>query len=145
MYIQNRKASYEYSIIKEYTAGISLLGTEVKSIRNSDASISEAFVFIANSEVYIKGMFVNKYKQATVYNHEEVRDRKLLLNKKEIKQIAEQLQMPGITCIPLTIQDVNGKIKLRIAVAKGKKLWDKKESLREKDIKLQTQRELNHF
>ena len=144
MHIQNRKAYYEYHIIKEYNAGMCLLGSEVKSIRNSEASISEAFVYISNSEIFIKGMFVNKYKQAVNNNHEEVRDRKLLLNKKEIRQIAEQLQTPGYTCIPLTVKDVNGKIKLTIAVAKGKKLWDKKEAIREKDIKLQTQRELSY-
>ena len=144
MNIRNRKAFYEYSIIKEYNAGICLMGSEVKSIRNSEASISEAFVYISNSEIFIKGMFVNKYKQAVHANHEEVRDRKLLLNKKEIRQISEQLKMPGFTCIPLNVHDANGKIKLTIAIAKGKKLWDKKESIREKDIKLQTQRELSY-
>ncbi len=144
MHIQNRKARFEYHIIKEYNAGMCLVGSEVKSIRNSEASISEAFVYISNSEIFIKGMFVNKYKQAVHSNHEEVRDRKLLLNKKEIRQISEELQNPGYTCIPLCIHDVDGKIKLTIAVAKGKKLWDKKESIREKDIKLQTQRELSY-
>ncbi|NBW57905.1 SsrA-binding protein SmpB [bacterium] len=145
MHIQNRKAYYEYYIIEEYNAGMCLVGSEVKSIRNSEASISEAFVYISNSEIFIKGMFINKYKQAVHNNHEEVRDRKLLLNKKEICRIAEQLQIPGYTCIPLFLKDVNGKIKITIAVAKGKKLWDKKESIREKDIKLQTQRELNKY
>lgn len=144
MHIQNRKARFEYHILKEYTAGISLLGSEVKSLRNSDANINDSFVYISNSEIFIKGMYISKYKQAVHTNHEEVRDRKLLLKKKEIRYIAEQLQQPGYTCIPINVHDVNGKIKLTIAVAKGKKLWDKKESIRENDIKIQTQRELSY-
>ena len=143
MYISNGKALFEYNIIKEYTAGISLVGSEVKSIRNSAASISEAFIFVSNNEAFIKGMHVNKYEQSSVFNHDETRNRKLLLNKSEILHISKQLQTTGITCIPLELLSVNGKIKLRIAIARGKKLWDKKESLREEDIDLQTKRELN--
>lgn len=145
MNIGNRKAYRDYQIIREYTAGICLIGSEVKSIRNSNVNITDSFVYIHNSEIFIKGMFISKYTQATHTNHEELRDRKLLLNKKEIRNIKESLSKPGITCIPLNLHLSNGKIKVDIAIAKGKKLWDKKESIREKDIKLQTQRELNKY
>lgn len=142
MHIQNRKAYYEYQIIKEYTAGICLVGSEVKSIRDSNINFKDSYIYIHNNEVFIKQMFISKYKQAIHTNHEEVRDRKLLLTKKEIRSIKELISETGITCIPLNLHLVNGKIKVKIAIAKGKKLYNKRESIKEKDIKIQTQREL---
>ena len=142
MHIRNRKAYYEYRILEEYTAGIVLVGSEVKSIHDGNINFKDSHIYIHNNEVFIKQMFIGKYKQAACTNHEEVRDRKLLLNKKEIRNIKESLSNPGIACIPLNLHLSNGKIKVEIAIAKGKKLYDKRESIKEKDIKKQTQREL---
>lgn len=141
MILQNRKAHHEYFIIKEYTAGMQLIGSEVKAIRGHCASINESFVYISDSEIFIKGMHVSAYKNAP--KHDEDRVKKLLLNKKEISSIEAQIQKPGYTVIPLSVFDLDGKLKIKIAIAQGKKLYDKKATLKEKDIKLQTQRELN--
>lgn len=142
MKLQNRKAYYEYHILEEYTAGIMLVGSEVKSIRDSNINFKDSYIYTHNNEVFVKQMFIGKYKQAIHTNHEEVRDRKLLLTKKQIQDIQKQLQVTGITSVPLEIFELNGKFKIKIAIAKGKKLYDKRESIKEKDIKIQTQREL---
>ena len=141
MHIQNRKARFEYHILKEYVAGLQLFGSEVKATKDNNASISEAFVYIYNGEAFIKGMHVGKFKGSS-RDHEEVRDRKLLLNKKEIQSIAKSITERGITVVPISLFQRDGKIKLRIGVAKGKKLYDKKETIKERDIKIQTQKEL---
>jgi SsrA-binding protein len=141
MHIQNRKARFEYHILKEYVAGLQLFGSEVKATKDNNASISEAFVYIYNGEAFIKGMHVGKLKGSS-RDHEEVRDRKLLLNKKEIQSIAKSITERGITVVPISLFQRDGKIKLRIGVAKGKKLYDKKEAIKERDIKIQTQKEL---
>lgn len=142
MNIQNRKARFEYHILKEYVAGLQLFGSEVRSIRNNDANISESFAYISNGEVFIKGMYISKLRGSN-QEHSEMRDKKLLLNKKEIHSIAKNLTERGITLVPIEIFDQGGKIKLRIAIAKGKKLYDKKDAIKERDIKIQTQKELN--
>jgi SsrA-binding protein len=142
MKLQNRKAYYEYHILEEYTAGIMLVGSEVKSIRDSNINFKDSYIYTHNNEVFVKQMFIGKYKQAINTNHEEVRDRKLLLTKKQIRDIQKQLQVTGITSVPLEMFELNGKFKIKIAIAKGKKLYDKRESIKEKDIKIQTQREL---
>ena len=139
--IQNRKARHDYTLLKEYTAGIVLVGSEVKSLRAGDASIVDSFVYISNDEVFLKGAHIGRYKQLA---HEEVRDRKLLLNRKEIRDLQKQVkEKKGLTIIPLVVIEQAGKLKLKISVAQGKKTWDKKEALKEKDIKLQTKRDLN--
>ena len=138
--IQNRKARYDYTLLKEYTAGIVLAGSEVKSLRAGDASIVDSFVYISNDEVFLKGAHIGRYKQLT---HEEVRDRKLLLNRKEIRDLQKQVKEKGLTIIPLEVIEQAGKLKLRISVAQGKKTWDKKEAIKERDINKQTKRELN--
>ena len=139
--IQNRKARHDYTLLKEYTAGIVLVGSEVKSLRAGDASIVDSFVYISNDEVFLKGAHIGRYKQLA---HEEVRDRKLLLNRKEIRDMQKQVkEKKGLTIIPLVVIEQAGKLKLKISVAQGKKTWDKKEALKEKDIKLQTKRDLN--
>ena len=138
MNIQNRKARFEYHILKEYVAGLQLYGFEVKSIRNNNASISESFAYISNGEIFVKGMHVGGLKDS----RDEMRIKKLLLNRKEINSITKDLTERGITLVPLMIFDVDGKIKLKIALAKGKKLYDKKEAIKERDIKIQTQKEL---
>lgn len=134
--IKNRKASYEYEYIDTYTAGIVLKGTEIKSIRESKVSLQESYCYFNKGELFIKGMHIAPYEQANVFNHDPLRDRKLLLHKKELKKIESALNEKGLTVIPtkLFISD-RGHAKINIAVAKGKKLHDKRQSIKEKDMK----------
>ena len=134
--IINRKANFEFYVLDRYTAGIQLMGTEVKSIKEAKASISEAYCHIINGEVFLMGMHVSKYKQIMHTDHEPVRERKLLLNKKEIEKLQKALNEKGLTIIPLAIKlSDSGFIKIEIGVAKGKKSFDKRNSIKEKDLK----------
>jgi SsrA-binding protein len=142
MSINNRRAFFDYQILEELEAGIKLIGSEVKSLRQGNASLNDAYVLVIDNEVYVRGMYIAKYKESSYMNHTEVCDRKLLLTKKQIKDIQKELKVNGITIVPLSLYTKNGKFKLKIGVAKGKKTFDKKASLKEKDIKLQTEREL---
>lgn len=141
MKILNRKASFEYHFIQEYTAGIQLLGSEVKSLRNGNASIGEAFCYVINNEIFLKNSFISKYLESTYNNHQEKRDRKLLLHKKEIRDISKSVRENGVTVVPIELFLKEGRYKIRIAVAKGKKLHDKRESIKSKDV----QREIERF
>ena len=140
--IKNRKASFEYEFIQKYTAGIILVGTEIKSIRANKASISDAYCVIIDSEVIIKNLHISEYKYASFSNHEPKRERKLLLNKQEINKIKSRVQEKGFALVPIRLFiNVKGIAKLEIAVAKGKKIYDKRESIKEKDIKRNIERE----
>lgn len=141
--INNRKAFYDYHIIEEIVAGIKLVGSEVKSLRDGKASLVDSYVYIDNNEAFVKNIHIAKYQEATYMNHEEVRDRKLLLTKKQIKDLQNELKGNSITIVPLKIFLSKGKFKLKIGLAKGKKNYDKRQSIKEKDIKRQTNRELN--
>ncbi|HCQ29603.1 MAG TPA: SsrA-binding protein [Flavobacteriales bacterium] len=134
--IVNRKARFEYEFLETFIAGIVLTGTEIKSIRNGKASIAEAYCFIKDGELYIKNMYIAEYEQGTYNNHDPRRVRKLLLNKHELKKLERKKKDVGITIIPvrLFIND-KGLAKLEIALAKGKKLHDKRESIKERDVK----------
>lgn len=137
----NKKAFYEYHILEEFDAGIVLLGSEVKSIRMNNVTLSDSFIYIKDGEVWIKNLKVARYKQAhRLEIHDENRDKKLLLTKKQIEKIGKSLHDTGITCIPLSIFIKNNKIKVKIGIAKGKKLWDKRSSIKERDIKRDLQR-----
>lgn len=139
----NRKAFYEYHIIEEYDCGIVLLGSEVKSIRMGNVTISDSFVYIKDGEVWIKNLKVARYKQAHKLEvHDENRDKKLLLTRKQIEKIGKSLQDTGITCVPLSIFIKDNRIKVKIAVAKGKKLYDKRSTIKDRDIKRDLQRSL---
>lgn len=141
MLVLNRKARYEYVVIEEFTAGMVLFGSEVKSIRSGNVTLSESFIFIKDSEVWIKNMHVAKYKQSHKLEiHDESRDKKLLLNKKEIDRISKKVIDKGTTIIPLGIFVSNNKLKMKIAVAKGKKDYDKRNSIKERDLKRELQR-----
>ena len=142
MSIKNRKAFFNYEIIEEYDAGIKLIGSEVKSLRLGNANLNDAYVLILDNEVYVRGMYIAKYTESSYMNHIEVCDRKLLLTKKQIRDLQKSLKVNGITIVPIDLYTKNGKFKLKIAVARGKKTYDKKQSLKEKDIKRQTEREL---
>lgn len=137
----NRKAFYEYNILEEFDAGIVLLGSEVKSIRMNNVTLSDSFIYIKDGEVWIKNLRVARYAQShRLEVHDENRDKKLLLTKKQIEKIGKSLHDTGITCIPLSIFVKNNKIKIKIGVAKGKKLYDKRASIKERDIKRDLQR-----
>lgn len=133
--ILNRKARYEYIIKDEFDAGLVLLGSEVKSIRNGDVNINDSFVYVDDGEVWIKNMKISKYKHAyPENNHQEDRLKKLLLTKSEISKIKSKLSDRGTTCVPLKLYSNSNRIKIKIAIAKGKKNWDKRESIKERDL-----------
>jgi SsrA-binding protein len=135
MKISNRKAYYEYNIIREFICGIKLLGSEVKSLRNGEANMQDSYCYVFNNEVFVKGLHISKNKMSSYNNHEEKRDRKLLLTKKEIRNIiGETKANNGMTIIPLEIFESNGKFKIKISLAKGKKLHDKRESVKKKEM-----------
>ncbi|MGB0390634.1 MAG: SsrA-binding protein SmpB [Salibacteraceae bacterium] len=133
--IKNRKARFEFNLIDKYVAGIELLGTEIKSIREGKANINDAFVSFLGNQMYVRNMHIDEYELGTHYNHEPKRDRKLLLNKQEIAKIHKHLTTKGYTAVP-TLLFINGKglAKLEFATAQGKKLHDKREDLKQKDI-----------
>ena len=134
----NRKANFEYAILEKYEAGISLEGTEVKSLREAKVSIVESYARVIKDEVFLIGANINEYKYGNINNHVPVRNRKLLLNKKEIKKIKEALTEKGLTLIPLKMYFKNSKVKVELGIGRGKKLYDKRESIkaRETDLKL---------
>jgi SsrA-binding protein len=135
--IQNKKARFLYEIIDKYTAGIVLTGTEIKSIRSSKASIAESFCeFNAQGELFVINMTIEEYLYGTYYNHKPKAERKLLLNKKELKKLQKDVQAKGLAIIPLRLYiNENGYAKLEIALAKGKKLFDKRETIKDRDNK----------
>lgn len=139
--IQNKRASFEYFFLDTYTAGIVLTGTEIKSIRLGKANLSDAYCYVQSGEIFIKHLHIAKYDAGTYLNHDPLRERKLLLQRKEIKKIANKLQDQGLTLIPvkLFISD-KGLAKVVIALAKGKKLYDKRESIKAKDVARDTDR-----
>jgi len=139
--IKNRKASYSYQLIDKYTAGIVLLGTEIKSIRNNQANISDAHCIYIDNEMWVKNLHIDEYSNSGHKNHEPKRARKLLLNKLELNKIETKVKEKGMSIIPLRLfSNEKGKVKLEIALAKGKKIFDKRESIKEKDIKRDIQR-----
>lgn len=137
IHIKNKRARFEYELIEEYTAGIVLTGTEIKSIRNSKASISESFCeFNERGELFTVNMHIEEYAYGTRYNHRPKAQRKLLLNKKELKKLHREVQNTGLTIVPLRLFITDkGFAKLRIALARGKKLYDKRETLKDRDNK----------
>ncbi len=141
--IRNKKASFEYFLEERFTAGMVLAGTEIKSIRAGKASILEAFCVVHNGEVFIRNMHITAYENGSFYNHTPKSDRKLLLNKKEVKKIEKFLQTKGNTLIPLRIFiSESGYAKVDIACAVGKKLHDKRQTLKDKDDKRDMDRAL---
>ena len=131
----NRKAHYEFSILQEFEAGVVLIGNEVKSIRKGDVTIGDSFIYIKSGEVWAKNVKVAKYKQSYSGDaHDDNRDKKLLLNRVEINKIEKLLQDKGVTIVPLSIFTLHNKIKMKIAVVKGKKMYDKRESIKKRDV-----------
>jgi SsrA-binding protein len=141
--VKNKKAFFEYNILERYTAGIELRGSEVKSIKNAKVSLGESYCFIENGEIFIKNMHVSEHEQGgKANNHNPVRDRKLLLKKKEIINLNDDVKQKGLTIIPLeVILTSTGLIKLSIGLAKGKKLYDKRETTKLRDLDRESKRE----
>ena len=144
MEIVNRVARHDYFIEEEYECGIVLTGTEIKSIRLGKANIKDSYAVIKNSEIFLLNMFISHYKEGNIFNHEETRTRKLLLHRSEILKLNDKVRLEGYTLIPLKIYFVKGKAKLLLGVCKGKKNYDKREALKEKDIRRQVEKDLKN-
>ena len=141
--VNNRKVYFEYHILEEFEAGIVLLGSEVKSIRMGNVTLTDSFIYLKSGEVWIKNLKVARYKQTHLSEkHDESREKKLLLTKIQIIKISRMMEEKGVTCVPLQVFVKNNKLKIKIGVVKGKKLYDKRASIKEKDIKREMQRGL---
>lgn len=140
--IQNRKAEFEYFFVERYDAGIVLRGTEIKAIRDGNANLKEAYCFLKNGELFIRKMHISEYKHGSVNNHDPIRVRKLLLTKQELKKIGKKIREKGNTIVPTRLYiSERGFAKMEVALAKGKKSYDKRQSIKERDNK----RELNRI
>ena len=135
MEIINRKARFDYFIDEEIEAGIELVGTEIKSVRKGSVDLKDSFVHIKNGEVFLINTYIAHYEEANQFNHDERRSRKLLLHKKEIKKLQEKVKIEGFTLIPLKMYFKKNHVKILIGVARGKKLYDKRETIKERDLK----------
>lgn len=140
--IKNRKARHDYHVDKTYEAGLVLKGTEVKSLRNGKASLGEAFAYLKDGEVWLQNMYIKPYKQGSYANHDERRQRKLLLNKREIRELDKAVTRKGYTLIPLKLYFKKGYAKLLLGIAKGKKRHDKRDDIKERDIKRELDRKV---
>lgn len=140
--INNRKAKFDYEIFETYEAGIVLTGTEIKSIRKGNCNLKDSYVVIRQSEAYVINMHISQYEQGNIFNHEETRTRKLLLHKKEILKLNDKIRISGYTIVPLKLYFNKNKAKLQIGLAKGKKTYDKRETIKQRDINKDIQRQL---
>ena len=134
MEITNRKAKYDYNIEETYEAGIVLKGTEIKSIRNGKAQLKDSYAILKKGEVYLLNMHISVYEKGNIFNHEETRTRKLLLHKKEILKIRDKVEQEGYTLIPIKVYFVKNHAKVLLGVARGKKSYDKRETIKKRDM-----------
>ena len=141
----NKKAYHDYFIEEKHESGISLVGTEVKSIRMGKCSIKEAFILFQGNEAMICGMNVSPYEKGNIFNKDPLRVRKLLMHKEEIMKLEQQIKVKGYTLVPLQVYFKNGKVKIEVGLAKGKKLYDKREDLKRKDQKRDIERSIKDF
>ena len=144
MEIKNRKANFEYFIEERYEAGIELKGTEIKSIRKGSCDIKDSFIIIKNQEAFLLNTYIAKYEEGNIFNHEERRTRKILLHKKEIKKLLEASSKDGYSLIPLSIYLKKGKAKVEVGVCKGKKLYDKRETIKKRDLERENSRNYSY-
>lgn len=141
IYIKNKKAYFEYFISDKYTAGIKLLGTEIKSIREGKANVNDAFCTFIDGQLYVRNLHISEYSYGSFYNHEAKRDRVLLLQKKELKKLLTRTEEKGFTIVPLALFiSERGFAKLEIGLAQGKKLYDKRETMKDRDSKIELDR-----
>ncbi len=145
MEIINRRARHDYFIEDTYEAGIVLTGTEIKSIRAGSCNIKDCYGIVKNNEVFLLNMFIGQYKEGNIFNHEETRSRKLLLHKKEIKKIKESLEEKGLTLIPIKLYFKDNLLKVELGICRGKKDYDKRESIKERDIKREMEKNLKRY
>ena len=142
--ILNRKANFDYAIEDTYEAGIALKGTEVKSIRNGKANIKDSYAIVRNDEMFLINTHISLYEEGNNFNHEETRTRKLLLHKKEILKLKNKVEMEGYTLIPLKIYFVKQRVKVLIGLAKGKKNYDKRETIKKRDVEREMRKTMKY-
>ena len=135
MEIKNKKAYFDYFIENSIECGIELKGTEIKSLRKGSGDLKDTFALVKNGEVFLLNMYIPKYEEGNRFNHEERRTRKLLLHKKEIKKLKEALERDGYSLVPLKAYLVNNRVKILLGLGKGKKLYDKRETIKERDLR----------
>lgn len=140
MEMNNRKAKFDYQILDTIECGIVLKGTEIKSIRNGKANLKDSYAIIKNREAYVLNMHISPYEQGNIFNHEELRTRKLLLHKKEIIKLQDKIRIEGMTLVPLKLYFKKNKAKLLIGIARGKKNYDKRQTMKERDMKRDLQK-----
>lgn len=140
MEIKNKKAYFNYFVESEIEAGIALVGTEIKSVRKGSVDLSDSYIRIKDNEAFVINMFIDTYNEASIFNHNSTRERKILLHKKEIKKLSETREKDGYSLIPLKMYFKNGKAKLLIGICKGKKIYDKREAIKERDLKRENRR-----
>lgn len=136
----NKKARFEFFILETYEAGLVLKGTEIKSIRNGQISLQEAYVRTNGAEIWLIGAHVAPYEHASAFQHDPKRDRKLLMHKKEIRKLFDEVRIKGLTLVPMRVYLKGGRAKLEIGLAKGKKQYDKRDSIKERDVERETSR-----
>ena len=142
--IKNKKAYFDYEILEEIECGVVLTGTEIKSIRNSNVNLKDSYAIIRNNEVYLLNMHISEYKEGNIFNHNETRTRKLLLHKKEILKLRDKIELNGNTLVPLKLYFKGNKVKILLGLAKGKKTYDKRETIKERDINREIKKELKN-
>ncbi len=145
MEILNRKVNFDYEILDTFEAGIVLTGTEIKSIRLGKCNLKDSYAIIKNNEIFILNMHISQYEQGNRFNHDETRTRKLLMHKKEILKLRDKLEIEGFTLVPIKLYFKGSKAKLLIGLAKGKKNYDKRESIKKKDIERQIAKDLKRY
>lgn len=142
--VSNRKATFNYEILETFEAGIVLAGTEIKSLRDNGGSLQDAYLKILNHEIWLIGCSIAPYRYGNIHNHEDRRDRKLLMHKREIQKLKTASQEKGLALIPLNFYLLRGKVKVKIAIAKGKKLTDKRETIKSRDDQREMQKALKN-
>lgn len=143
--VSNKRATHNYEILDTFEAGIVLLGTEIKSLRDHGGALQDAYIKVTNRELWLVGSSIAPYRFGNIHNHEEKRDRKLLMHKREILRLKEATQEKGLTIIPLAFYLKNGRVKVKIAIGKGKKSVDKRASIKERDDKRRVEKALKQF
>lgn len=145
MEILNRKAKFDFEIIDTIEAGIVLKGTEIKSLREGKANIKDSYAIIKNNEAYLLNMHISQYEKGNIFNHEETRTRKLLFHKKEITKLNDKIRLDGFTLVPLKVYLLKNKAKVLIGIAKGKKTYDKRETIKQRDIERNLKKEYKNY
>ncbi len=143
--IKNKKALFEYNIEDTYEAGIVLTGTEIKSIRDGKANLKDSFARIKNNEIYLINMHISHYDKGSIFNHDETRERKLLLHKKEILKIRDKIDIKGYSLVPIKLYFSKNRAKILLGIGKGKKAYDKRESIKERDINREIKKNLKNM